>query len=160
MVKPRSILHVKRKSTFAGLFLCGLPAAVTQTRHWLDVTLADRWRVKHQLGRSGEAHGKSSCTHQNPCDAWKQQNGAPIIIVISCLLNMFKHWMLLMSSVGGHLPASAGCTGLDPFRFFTGTVGTLKDTMAVSKLTLWTKFTVSRLVESPARQVALSVLTG
>ena len=25
------------------------------------------------------------------------------------------------------LPASAGCTGLDPFRFFTGTVGTLSE---------------------------------
>lgn len=28
--------------------------------------------------------------------------------------------------VAVYSPASAGCTGLDPFRFFTGTVGTLK----------------------------------
>lgn len=67
-------LHGNRTHTFAGLFLGGLPAAVAQTRHRLDVTLADRWRVKHQLRRSGQAHRKSCCAHQNPCDAWKQRN--------------------------------------------------------------------------------------
>lgn len=32
----------------------------------------------------------------------------------------------MSKAVSIHLPARAGCTGLDPFRFFTGTVGTLK----------------------------------
>lgn len=49
--------------TFPGLFLGGLSAAVAQTGHRLDVTFADRWRVKYQLGRSGQADRKSCRAH-------------------------------------------------------------------------------------------------
>lgn len=45
------------------------------------------------------------------------------------------------------LPASAGCTGLDPFRFFTGTVGTLKHKK--NKLTLIYRHTKSRRAAGP-----------
>lgn len=57
------------KSTFASLFLGGLPAAVAQSWDGLDVTLADGWRMKHQLGGPGEADGESCCAHQDPCDS-------------------------------------------------------------------------------------------
>lgn len=57
------------KPTFASLFLCGLATAVAQSGHRLDVTLADRWRMKHQLGRAGQADRKSCRTHQDACNA-------------------------------------------------------------------------------------------
>ena len=60
------------KPTFTSLLLCGLATAVAQARHRFDVTLADRWGVKHQLGRAGEADRKACCAHQDACDAWKQ----------------------------------------------------------------------------------------
>lgn len=55
--------------TFASLLLRGLPAAVAQSRDGLDVALADGWRMKHQLGGSGQADGESCCAHQDPCDS-------------------------------------------------------------------------------------------
>lgn len=59
------------KPTFTSLLLCGLATAVTQARHGLDVTLADRWRMKHQLGRAGQADRKPRCAHQDACNTWK-----------------------------------------------------------------------------------------
>lgn len=58
--------------TFAGLFLGGLAAAVAQAGHRLDVTLAYRRRVKHQLGGAGQADRESCCAHQDACDTWAQ----------------------------------------------------------------------------------------
>lgn len=46
---------------------------MTQTGNRLDVTLADRWRMKHQLGRAGEAHRKTCSTHQDACNTFKNQ---------------------------------------------------------------------------------------
>lgn len=65
-------LFVLAELTFTSLLLCGLPTAVTQTGHGLDVALTDRRRMKHQLGRAGQADRKSRRTHQNPCNAWEQ----------------------------------------------------------------------------------------
>lgn len=61
--------HLLRGLAFAGLFLGGLAAAVPQAGHRLDVALADRWRMEHQLGRAGQADRKSRCTHQDACNA-------------------------------------------------------------------------------------------
>lgn len=61
-VPPHDFL---RSSAFPGLFLCSLAAAVTQAWHWLDVTLADRWGVKHQFRGTSQTNRKSSSAHQN-----------------------------------------------------------------------------------------------
>ena len=68
----RAQADVVIRPTFTSLFLGGLAAAVAQTGDGLDVTLADRWRVKHQLGRAGQADRKSCCAHQDACNAWTQ----------------------------------------------------------------------------------------
>lgn len=60
------------KPTFTSLLLGGLAAAVAQAGHGLDVALADRWRMKHQLGRARQADRKSCCAHQDACNAWIQ----------------------------------------------------------------------------------------
>lgn len=54
--------------TFTGLFLGSLAAAVTQAGHGLDVALADRRRMKHQLGWAGQADRKPCCAHQDACN--------------------------------------------------------------------------------------------
>lgn len=54
--------------TFADLLLGGLPAAVVEARHRLDVALADGWRVQHQLGGPGQADGERRRAHQDPSD--------------------------------------------------------------------------------------------
>lgn len=63
-------LFIKR--TFAGLLLGSLAAAVAQTRYRLDIALADRWRMKHQLGWTGQANRKSCCAHEDARNTWIQ----------------------------------------------------------------------------------------
>ena len=106
--------------TLTSLFLGGLPAAVAQPWDGLDVALADWWRMKHKLGRAGQAHRKSCRAHQDPCDSYQQPSEG---VLPPALPSGFTSIQRQMKS---ELPASAGCTGLDPFRFFTGTVGTLQ----------------------------------
>lgn len=57
--------------TFTSLFLRGLATAVAQARDRLDVTLADRRRVKHKLGGASQADRKSCGAHQNPRDSYQ-----------------------------------------------------------------------------------------
>lgn len=56
------------RPTFASLLLGGFATAVAQTGHGLDVTLADGWRMEHQLGRAGQADRKSCRAHQDACN--------------------------------------------------------------------------------------------
>lgn len=75
-VRIRPIEEKERlKPTFTSLFLRGLPTAVAQTWDRLDVTLADRRRVKHKLGGASEADRKSCRAHQNPCDSYQYPAG-------------------------------------------------------------------------------------
>lgn len=136
-VRIRPIEEKERlKPTFTSLFLRGLPTAVAQTRDRLDVTLADRRRVKHKLGGASQADRKSCRAHQNPRDSYQHpaEEGGLTYSPAKCVSSQSK-WSL---------PASAGCTGLEPFRFFTGTVGTLK------RRQIWVKNCVTKAARCPS----------
>lgn len=93
------------KPTFTSLLLCGLATAVAQTGHGLDVTLADRRRMKHQLGRAGQADRKPRCAHQDACNACKQPAEGD---VRQCI------WGCVMSSLSRELSINhthEGCSG-------------------------------------------------